>query len=556
MTMMTGKEALIQVLRQEGTEYLFGIPGATEVVLMDALEDHPEIKYILGLQETVAAGMAEGYSRASGRPAVVNFHTSPGLAAASPLLINAFQGGVPLIITAGQQDTRLAAGEPALRADLVRLAGPFTKWAAEVSNAADIPVIMRRAFKVALQPPQGPVFVSLPQNLLEEKLDFDYKRGELPFNRLHPDPEAVRAAADLLIAARHPAMVVEDGVAKNDALSEVVKLAEMTGAKVYQRWMSDVNFPVDSPQYMGDLDVDSSRCREMLGDADVLVVVGSLFFSQAVFTSGSLLPPGVKIIQIDDNPWQIGKNYPVDVGIQGNIKVTASSLAAALQPRISPRLEEEIKTRTRAIAEENHRIQQKWDAAAALEKDRVPIYPSRLMQEIKEAVKPGTRIVDDSWSNSGVLRRTFGFSEPRSYFRARGGGSIGWGLPGALGVKLASPDHPVVCVSGDGSAAWSIQALWTASHYQIPVAFIICSNGIYRQVRIMKNMILGENTRGRNLGTDISCPHIDFVGLAQALGVKATKVERPEDLQSALRSAFNTAGPSLVEVVVEGYAAA
>jgi benzoylformate decarboxylase len=552
MMMITGKEALIQILRQEGVEYLFGIPGATEVVLMDALEDHPEIKYILGLQETVAAGMAEGYSRASGRPAVVNFHTSTGLAAASPLLINAFQGGVPLIITAGQQDTRLAAREPALRADLVRLAEPFTKWAAEVTNAGDLPLIMRRAFKVALQPPQGPVFVALPQNLLEENLDFDYWRGELPLNRLHPDPEAVRTAAELLIRARHPAMVVEDGVAKNDALAEVVKLAELTGSKVYQRWMSDVNFPVNSPLYMGDLDVDSSRCREMLGDADVLIVIGSLFFSQAVFSSGSLLPPGVKIIQIDDNPWQIGKNYPVDVGIQGNIKVTVASLAEDLQSQIPSWLMEEIKARAEHIAEENYRARKKWAAGIAQEMGQVPIAPSRLMQEIRDAVKPGTRIVDDCWSNSGVLRRTFGFSQAGSFYRARGGGSIGWGLPGALGVKLASPDRPVVCVSGDGSAAWSIQALWTASHYQIPVSFIICANGIYRQVRLMKNMIMGEYTRGRNLGTDISSPHLDFVGLAQALGIKAAKVERPEGLSDTLRFAFNTPGPSLVEVIVEG----
>jgi benzoylformate decarboxylase len=552
MTITTGKEALIRILHQEGVEYVFGIPGATEVVLMDALEDHPEIKYILGLQETVAAGMAEGYSRASGKPAVLNFHTSTGLAAASPLLINAFQGGVPLIITAGQQDTRLAAREPALRADLIRLAGPFTKWAAEVPTVEDIPLIMRRAFKVALQPPQGPVFVALPQNLLGEKLDFTYSSGELPFNRLHPDPEAVRAAADLLIEARHPALVVEDGVAKNDALAEVVKLAEMTGSRVYQRWMSDVNFPVDSPLYMGDLDVDSSRCRVMLGDADVLVVVGSLFFSQAVYSSGSLLPPGVKIVQIDDNPWQIGKNYPVDAGIQGNIKVTVASLSKALESRLNPRLKKEINSRSKAVAAENQLEWEKWAAGVSLEKDRLPIAPSRLMQEIRAAVKPGTRIVDDCWSNSGVLRQTFGFNESGSYFRGRGGGSIGWGLPGALGVKMASPDRPVVCVSGDGSAAWSVQALWTASHYQIPVAFVICANGIYRQVRIMKNMVMGESTRGRNLGTDISKPHLDFVGLAQSFGVKASKVERPEDLHNALSSAFNTPGPSLVEVIVEG----
>ena len=553
MAVMTGKEALMQILKIEEVEYVFGIPGATEVVFMDALEDHPEIEYILGLHETVAMGMAEGYARTSGKAGFLNFHTNTGLSASFPLLYNAFEGGVPLIVTAGQQDTRLAAREPALRADLVGLAKPFTKWSTEIINVEDIPLVMNRAFKVALQPPQGPVFVALPQNLLEQKLDFTYSRGSLPFARLRPDSEAVRAAAGLLKHALNPVMLVEDGVAKNAALAEVVELAELTGSRVYQQWMSDVNFPVNHPLYLGDLDVNSASCLKTLGEADVLVAIGTVLFSQAIYTPEPLLPPGIKIIQIDNDPWQIGKNYPVTASLEGDIKVSVSELTSTLKDTLSHQETIAIQKRSDAIATEKKQITEVLRQKAQKEAGNLPIASSRLMMEIRNALKPGARVVDDCWSNSALLRQTLGFSEAKSYQRARGGGSIGWGLPGALGVKLASPDRPVVCISGDGSAMWSVQSLWTAAHYNIPVTYIICANGIYRQVRVMKNRIMGQSpSEGRYLGTDISTPKIDFVGLARSLGLIGTKVDQPGDLAAALKSAFESPGPNLLEVTVDG----
>ncbi len=552
MSIMTGKEGLIQILLAEETKYIFGIPGATEVVFMDALEDHPEIKFILGPHETVAMGMAEGYARTSGKVGITNFHTNTGLAASLPLLYNALQGGVPLIVTAGQQDTRLAAQDPALRADLVGIARPFTKWAAEVVNTEDIPQVMRQAFKTALQPPQGPVFVSLPQNLLEGKLDFSYSRGALRFTRTRPDAAAVKLAIDLLGQARKPVMLVEDGVTKNNALADVVKLAELCGARVYQQWMADVNFPVNHPLYLGDLDVNSLRTREILESADLLIVIGSLFFSQAIYTPQPLVPPGLKIIQIDDDPRQIGKNYPVTAGLQGNIKLAVQELIAGLQAGLSTEAQIAVKARIQEITVENDRIKQSCQAQAAKEKDNVPIAATRLIQEIRDVIPAGTRIVDDCWSYSAVLRRTLNLTEAGSYQRARGGGSIGWGLPGSLGAKLASPDSPVVCVSGDGSALWSIQSLWTAAHYQIPVTFVICANGIYRQVRVMKSRIMGDQAKGRDLGTDISAPRTDFVGIARSFGIKGARVEKPDEIGRALKTAVSSNQPCLVEVTVEG----
>ena len=547
---MTGRHALLEIFRREGVEYIFGIPGATEVLFMDALENCPNIKYILGLHEVVVAGMAEGYTRTSGKVGVLNLHTGTGLSAALPMLSNAHQGGVPLLITAGQQDTRLHAYEPALMGDLVRLARPVTKWATEVIHGEDIPTIFRRAFTVASHPPAGPVFISLPQNLMDSRLDFDYVKGAPLYTRIHPDPESVRVAAYLLSRAQNPAIIVEDGVAKSGALPEVIALAELLGARVYEWWMSDVNFPLNHPMHGGDLDLASLYTREVLAKVDVLVAIGTELFSQPIYLDKPLLSPATQIIQIDNNSWQIGKNFPVASGIEGDIPVSVADLTFALQSQMTPEVIEAAAARVKAIGEEKQQAEKAFTERACEERDAVPISVTRLMQEIRDTLKPGTRVVDDCWSSSAVLRRMLGFSEAKSYQRARGGGSIGWGLPGALGVKLASPDRPVVCVSGDGSALWSIQSLWTAAHYDLPVTFVICANACYQQVRNMKHLLMGDKAAGRYLGTSLDQPQIDFCKIAEGMGVQAQRVEKPEDLRSAFDHAFTLDKPSLVEVTM------
>jgi benzoylformate decarboxylase len=518
---------------------------------MDALEDVREIKYILCPHETAAVGMAEGYARTSGKVGVVNLHTGPGLAASLPMLSNAYYGGVPLLVTAGQQDTRLLAYEPSLADDLVRIAGPFTKWGTEVSHGADVPVVIRRAFRAAAHPPTGPVFVSLPVDVLAEKIDYTYIPGAPPFTGLHPDERSVAKAATILREAKSPLMLVEDGVAKSGALAEVVRLAELVGARVYQPWMSDVNFPVDHPLYLYDFNVNSPATREMLEKADVLVVVGARFFSQAIYVPGGLVPPGLKIVQVDSDARQIGKNHPVDCGVEGDIKVALADLAAGLESRLTTADRKAAAARGRLIAGEKRAMQTVFQARAGEERDNIPISATRVMQELRDALRPGTRVVEDCWSYSAILRRTLPLSEPLSYQRSRGGGSIGWGLPGAIGAKLAAPDRPVVCVSGDGSALWSIQSLWTAVRYNIPVTFIILANGCYRQVRVMKLLMTGEGARGRDLGTGLCDPRVDFCQVAEGMGLAAAKVQKPDQLAAGLKKALGMDRPNLLEVEVE-----
>jgi benzoylformate decarboxylase len=550
MTLMTGREALMRLFHHEGVEYVFGIPGATEVLFMDALEDHPEIRFILGLHEVVTVGMAEGYARTSGKVGVVNLHTAAGLAAAMPMIFNARLNRAPLLLTGGQQDSRLLMQEPALTGDLVRMARQVTKWSTEVSHAADIPLVIQRALRVASHPPAGPVFVSLPQNVLAQDLDFNYiPRGPLS-TRLRPDPKAIAEATAQLLTAKHPAILVGIGVAQSEALAEAVALAELIGAPVYDPWMSEVNFPTSHLHYLGDLNLAAAQTRDILNSFDVLVVIGAQLFSQPIYFSDPLLGTRTKVIQIDNDSWEVGKNFPIAAGIEGDIRASLAELNDSLRKALSAEFREGARDRSQGIAREKQKGREVFLEKARQERDRVPIGVSRLMQEIRDSLQPGTRIVDDCWSCSPILRRSIDFTEAKSYQRIRDG-SIGWGMPGALGVKLASPDRPVVAVVGDGSAMWSIQALWTAAHYHIPVTYVVCANASYCQVKVMKNFLMGGQAKGRYLGMDLENPRIDFASMAQTMGVYGQKVEHPEQLRGALRSALESGEPALLEVIIE-----
>lgn len=551
MTKMTGREALIQILRQEGVRYVFGIPGATEVFFMDTIEKCPDIKYILGLNEVVCVGMAEGYARTTGRPGFLNLHTNTGLSASLAMLLNAQKGGVPLVVTAGQQDSRLLLRDPALWGNLVEIAKPFTKWSAEVLYAEDIPVALQRAFKMAMQPPTGPVFLSLPQNIMVETLDFEYKTNTPPLYKLRPDKDALQLAIEIIINAKKPLILVESGIAKSNALYEIVRFAELIGAPVYQTWMSDVNFPVNHPQYLGALDPSDPKTREIFSSYDVLISVGIPLFREAIYSPNPVLPKNIKVIQIDDDPWEIGKNFPVSCGLLGHIKETLIELIDRLERDMPVQSKEEASFRRKDIEKERQLMDAMFLKKVEEERDLIPISVRRFVVELKAAIKPGTLLVDDCWSSSGILQRGLGFSEPLTFQRARGGGSIGWGLPGSLGVKLGAPDRPVVAVCGDGSALWSIQSLWTAAHYHIPVTFIILSNTTYAQVKVMRKKILGGDVSERHEGMELDQPEVDFSLLAKSMGVKAQRVDHPDTLNNVLKSAFDANEPRLVEVLIQ-----
>ena len=553
MTTTTGKQALAEILQREGVEYVFGIPGATEIQFMDALEGAPDIQYILGLQEIVCAGMAEGYARATGKPGFLNLHTASGLAAATPMLYNAELGGVPLVITAGQNDTRLLQYDPHLSGDILGIAKPHTKWCTELVHAADIPVVMQRAFKMAMQPPTGPVLVSLPQDVLTQTLHFEHAPNTVVYPRMRPDTAAVARAVEILAGAERPLIIVESGVARSDAVEEVVRLAEVIGARVYQNWMSDVNFPADHPQYLGDLEPVSWSAEALIKETDVLIGIGCSLFATAFFDPEAPSLAHAAIVHIDDDPWEIGKNFPTACGIQGDIKTVVAELATALEAALAAKSAEardRVSRRITSIADEKAAEVAALRAQWAKQHDATPISVSRLMSEVAAVITPDTVIVDDCWSSSATLRQMVAPSRPKSYFRSRKGGSIGWGLPGALGVKLGMPEKEVIAVVGDGSAAWSMQSLWTAARYKIPVTYVVTNNATYGQVKIVRKLVLGDYPlTEKHEGMELDQPVMDFSLLAKSLGVEGERVTAPDEIASALKRAVGSGEPRLVEVV-------
>jgi len=356
---------------------------------------------------------------------------------------------------------------------------------------------------------------------------------------------------EVLCAAQRPLLVVESGVARCDALDEVVELAELTGSRVYQGWMADVNFPVGHAQYLGDFEVSAPSAQEVLEGVDVLVAVGCSLFAESFFNPWMPALLGTKIIHIDDDPWEIGKNYPTTCGLQGDIKVTLAELNPALKAVMSPAARQQARRRAEEIGRQKAAALAKWQTEWDKERESKPIAVSRLMSEIASVSTSSTVIVDDCWSSSGTLRQMLDLSRPKSYFRSRKGGSIGWGLPGALGVKLGAPGAEVIAVVGDGSAAWSMQSLWTAARYQIPVTYVVTNNGTYGQVKLVRRIVLGDYPLAeKHEGMELDRPVVDFSLLAKSLGVESERVFDPSELGAALRRAVGSGAPRLLEVMV------
>jgi benzoylformate decarboxylase len=554
---MRGQEALLETLIAEGVECVFGNPGSTELGLYDALQNYPDIKFYLGLHETVAMAMADAYARVKGKPAVVNIHIAPGLANSLSMLYNAYCGGTPLVITAGQQSTDILIEEPVLAADMVSMARPFTKWSVEVGRTNDISPALRRAFKVAMTPPFGPVFLSLPINILAEEADVTIERPQRLHIRTRPETEAVAKATDLLCQAQHPVMVLGDRVAQSRAVGEAVQLAEILGAKVYASpTRSEVCFPTSHPQYLGTLNIFSAEAiAEALGGADVMLAVGTSVFPAFSPSTKPLISKKTQLIHMDCNTWEIGKIYPVKIGIVADAKAGLDDLAESLAARMSDAAHKQAEERKNDIKKEKDRLRKSNNAMLTAAWDNVPITEGRMLSELRQCLPPEAVLVDQASTTTMGLHASMDFKETGAYFGFRGG-SLGWGLPAALGVKVALPERPVVAVLGDGEAMFSIQGLWTAAHYKISVTFIICGNASYEILKM--NMLkylnaLGQPQRKSDfIGMDLTQPALDFAKIAQAFGIWGKRVENPGELNGTLKEAMLHKGPAVVDVAMEG----
>ena len=555
MPRMTGKHALAQMLLAEGCEYLFGNPGTSETPFLDGLQDFPQLKYIQALQEGTAVGMADGYARATGRPAFANIHIAGGLANGISALYNAYKGGTPLVLTAGNSDTRMLLNEPVLSGDLVEMTDQYTKWSAEIRHASDIPVAVRRAFKEAKTPPTGPVFLSFPWNTLDEELDSEIVPSSPGYFRTRPDTEAVARASELLSRAENPMIVLGDRVAQSGAVNELLTVAEQVGARVYAASFSEVNFPTSHPLYSGMLNLNSPSAARLLAGADVVLAVGTDVFSSFLYVSEPFLAPHTKLLHLDNNVWEVEKIYPTEVGLFADPKAGLQELADALDQDLTASGREAAATRLASLAEERRRADAAYRQGLRDNWDHRPMPVDRMMHEIAQALPDNAIIADEAITSRPALMRAVDFDQPGSFYGIRGG-ALGWAMPGALGVKLANPDRPVVAVVGDGASMYTVQALWTAYRYNIPVTYAICNNRSYRILKVnmevyLRRMLEDRERSSEYVGMDFATP-LPLADIAQAMGIASEKVEDPSLLRAAMERAIASGRPSLVDVSIDG----
>ena len=540
---MSGKRAFLELLKQEGVEILFGNPGTTELPLMDALAVENELRYVLALQEASVIGMADGYAQV---------HVTPGLGNAMGMLYDAQKAGSPILVTAGQHDQDFNATEPILWADLPPIARPLVKWSAEVHRLADLPRLLHRAAKTALVPPTGPVFLSLPGDILKAEGEIDLLAPTRVAAQLRGDPVAVKQAATILAEAKRPLIVAGDTVARSKAHAELIELAELIGAPVYSELVpSTASFPASHPLFRGAMTRMQGPVRKILGQYDVLFSVGGDLFTLSLPSDIEPMPAGLTLIHLDTDPWELGKNYPPQVAILGDPKTTLPDITEALRKAMSSGARGAARERLDAAKAATLAEREALKAKAREMARQTPVQPLSLLNAIGEMLPKDAVVIDETISSGAGIRSLIRSDDPQSFYSLRGGG-IGWGLPAALGVKLALPGRPVLALVGDGSAMYTCQALWTAAHERIAAVFVILNNSSYR---ILKQRLVAQRGLAaqvdRFVGMELTDPVIDYVNLARSLGVAAERVTSVHDATDLIAKGLKSDAPLLIDVPVD-----
>ncbi len=550
-----GGDVLLDALSEYGVPFLFGNPGTTESPLMDRLGDHPDLNYVLALHESVALGAAHYYAQSTGITGVVNLHVAPGLGNGLGMLYNAWEANSPMVITAGQQDTRSRLREPLLGHDLVAMAAPLVKWSVQVEHADEFAPVLHRAFKIAHDPPAGPVFVALPINVLEQETTEPAR----PLGDLYraPQPEAAAAErfATALRRARRPAIVVGDGVARSNGQEELVALAELLGASVYPEGLVHrLNFPQSHVCFRPRMPLNHAGIRHTLGDADVVLLVGGSFFEEVWFDPDPPFDPEATVLQIEDSPSRLSFNFAVDAGMVADPRAGLAAVRAMIEAAADAGFRAGTADRMEALKTANAGERAARQKRLAAHFDDAPMSPARLMSEVAKAVPDDAVVVNESITAGGDLLGFLPIDDPDRYCGTRGGG-IGQGLVGGIGASLAHPERPVIVFSGDGSAMYSIQALWTAAHYDMPIVFLILHNREYKILKINMDIYrerFGIPAERPYPHMNLTEPELDFVEMAAGMGVPGRQIEDPAEVEGAVREAFASGRPYLLDVVIGG----
>jgi benzoylformate decarboxylase len=551
---VSGHAAFLKLLAAEGVTHLFGNPGTTELAIMEAMSKQTAIEYVLGLQEGVVVAMADGYARASGRLAAANVHVAPGLGNAMGALFNAKFYGSPLLLTAGQQEQGHGLTEPMLYAPLVPIAQPMVKWAVDVNRAEDLPRIVHRAAKVALTPPTGPVFISLPGDILDAEVPLALGHPTRVDTAVRPADAALERLAERLLQARNPVIIAAHELSSRDALAEAAELAELIGAGVWQETIPySANFISEHPAFLGTLTRSQTQVRAALAAHDLLVCLGGEVLRMSVHHPLDALPEGMPVVQISERDWELGKNHPTEIALRADVRETLRALNARLRASMTAAQKATAQRRLEALARDNwsaKRVRAREEAlkAAAIQ----PIDPRFFMMQLADALPADAVLVEEALTTSAPLPALLRQRDRQGYYGLASGG-IGFAVAGAVGISIALPQRPVVALIGDGSAMYNIQALWTAARLKRPITYVIANN---RGYRILKERLVSFRKTDKFLGMDIRDPEIDFVHLAQSMGMPARRITEPLAILPALQAAIASGTPNLLDVAVaDGFGA-
>jgi len=546
---ITGRDAFLRVLSDEGVVKMFGNPGTTELPIMHALSSAPEMGYVLALQEAVVIAMADGYARASGKLVSCNVHVAPGLGNAIGAIYTSMMSGTPMIVTAGQQEQGHGLTEPLLYAPLIPIATPVVKWATEVNRIEDLPRILRRAAKIATTAPTGPVFISLPGDILNNEAAIDMGAVTHVDTAVRPSDAALEALARRLLAAKKPVILAGHEIATADAFAEATELAETLGAPVLQQTVAwGAHFPSEHPAYLGALNRDQKYVRKVLSDYDLMFCVGADVLKMSVWSETEPLPETTAVAMIGLRDWEMGKNFPAEIALRADVKETLKALIPLLKKLGGAKLAESAKKSLAEMAQKN------WSAQKAARKAKLavptekPLPAEWVMMRMSEKLPRDAIVVEEGLTSTGTLPSYFPFRDKNSFFGNVSGG-IGWGIAAAVGVQIALPTRRVVAVIGDGSAMYSITALWSAANQKLPVIFLITNNEGYQ---ILKNRLKLFHGNDTPIGMDFNDPPMNIAKIAEGFGLTAERVDTTAGFDAALdRALAKTDGPTLIEVMVK-----
>jgi len=549
LNQVRGAQAVLAVLRARGVRVLFGLPGSTEAALLDALREAPDLRYVLTLQEGVAVAMADGYARATRGAAVVNLHTTVGTLAGLSLLYNAWRDRVPLVVLASHKDTRiLGRGGFTSLPDTTALARPLCKWAHQTLRAEQVGEDVERAFQQALASPRGPAYVLVPEDLLADAVP---GAGSTPTAQALPPrahPQAVEELAERLLRARRPVMVVGSEVARSAAAELAVRLAsELELAVVWEprRTLVEIPYPEEEPHFVGGYD----PSHPAVAGADLLVVLGAVLFVEFSPPSSPEIPSHAQLVHVHADAAELGRLYPPALPVHGDPGLVLQDLLQAVQAR---RAEVEAVRLERAgwVAA----LRTRWEAEisrAEREAQARGITAFQVGRELGRILPPHTLVVEEAVRSSPAFLDGYP-ARPGGLLRTAGG-SLGWGVPAALGAQMAQPGRPVVAVVGDGCLHFTPQALWTGVRQGLPVLVVVLNNQKYLAVEAGVRRLRGGELAPGTPGVDLS--GIDHAAVARGYGAGGLRVDSRQELGDVLREGFRLAlqegRPYVVDVPVE-----